>query len=61
MSGNSIEKQWQSLSSEEKLQRLEPRINLILSMICDVRDNVDKNLLSENFKKGLEVLNLAKD
>jgi hypothetical protein len=61
MSGNNIEEQWNALSPEEKLNKLEPRVMLMVNMICDIRDNIDHKLLSDNFLKGLDVLNISKD
>ena len=58
---SSIEKQWNALSPEEKLNKLEPRVMLMVNMICDIRDNIDHKLLSDNFLKGLDVLNISKE
>ena len=61
MSGNDIEEQWNNLSAQEKLSKLEPRVMLMVNMICEVRDKIDLSLLSDNFSKGLDVLNITKE
>ena len=58
---NNIEEQWNALSPEEKLEKLEPRVMLMVTMLCEVRDKIDLNLLSDQFMNGLDMLNISKE
>lgn len=54
--------EWDKLTPEEKIEKLEPRVMLMVKMICDARDIfTQENKMPEEFKKGLEVLNLWKE
>lgn len=54
-----ILKEWEELSGDEKVARLEPRIVLMVSLLRSSYDIIKENdLMFEDLENGMKILNL---
>lgn len=54
-----LQKEWDALSGDEKVARLEPRIVLMISLLRQSYDILkQKNLMFDDLENGMKILNL---